>query len=222
MTENDWESPPVQLKGQVTMTTNFGKELNRIAQLPDVHLVLEIGTWFGGGSSWCIAQGLRSSMINTAEPDKWLFTMELFDEAWQYASQTLQRLPVTCMKAGTVGVEGYLRPDQMSVEDIASEHYSLYYERDIKLAKEVTPMLETLCLTYDFDFVLIDGNEYTGWAEYEIVNRVCKPRFLALHDTNTLKTRKVEEILAKGKDEWQKLTSDIEGAGWAVFKNVNN
>jgi len=161
-------------------------------------------------------------MINTAEPDKWLFTMELFDEAWQYASQTLQRLPVTCMKAGTVGVEGYLRPDQMSVEDIASEHYSLYYERDIKLAKEVTPMLETLCLTYNFDFVLIDGNEYTGWAEYEIVNRVCKPRFLALHDTNTLKTRKVEEILAKGKDEWQKLTSDIEGAGWAVFKNVNN
>ena len=220
LTASDWESAPVELKGQVTLQTTFGRELNRIARLPDVHLVLEIGTWFGGGSSWCIAQGLRSSMATSARPDKWLITMEMFDEAWRYASQTLQRLPVTCMKAGTVGLEGYLKPEQMTEEDRANPHYQLYYERDVGLAREVTPLLETLCSTYDFDLVLIDGNEYTGLAEYEIVDRVCRPRYLALHDTGTLKTRQVELLLAGRGDVWRKMSSGMDAAGWAVFESL--
>ena len=209
-----WDSPPVELRGQVTMQTTFGRELNRIAGLPNVHLVLEIGTWFGGGSSWCIAQGLRASM--GAVQDKWLFTLEMYEPAWEYASKTLSRLPVTCMRAGTVGVDGYLKPEQMTVEDRASEHYKLYYERDIGLAAETTPVLERLCSLYDFDLVLIDGNEYTGLAEFEIVSRSCSPRFLALHDTGTLKTRRVEEILAKSTS-WAKLSSGADAAGWAVY-----
>jgi len=55
--DGDWVLPPVpELKGQVTLETSFGQELYRLAKLPEVHLVMEIGTWFGGGSSWCIAQ----------------------------------------------------------------------------------------------------------------------------------------------------------------------
>jgi predicted O-methyltransferase YrrM len=104
-----------------------GRELHRLAQLPEVRLVLEIGTWFGGGSSWCIAQGLGQG--------KWLITMEMFEEAWRYASETLRNMPVTCMRAGTVGVEHYLKPEQMTAEDRESEHYRLYYDRDIALAK---------------------------------------------------------------------------------------
>ena len=53
---DEWKNPPAALEGQITMDTSFGKELNRIAQLPSVHLVLDIGAWSGGGSSWCIAQ----------------------------------------------------------------------------------------------------------------------------------------------------------------------
>ena len=216
----DWQVPPVELKGQVTLQTTFGRELNRLAQLPSVHLVLEIGTWYGGGSSWCIAQGLRSSIRDGGAPDKWLMTLELFEPAWEYASKTLARLPVTCMRGGTVGVEGYLKPDQMTAEDRASEHFRLYYERDVKLAVEVTPLLERLCSTYDFDFVLIDGNEYTGLAEYELVERVCQPTYLGLHDTGTLKTRRVEELLAGRTDRWTKVSSGMDAAGWAVYQDT--
>lgn len=216
----DWKTPPVELKGQVTLQTTFGQELNRLAQLPAVHLALEIGTWYGGGSSWCIAQGLRESTRNASLPDKWLMTIEMFEPAWEYASQTLARLPVTCIKGGTVGLEGYLKPEQMTAEDRVNEHYLLYYERDIKLAKKTTPLLERLCSTYDFDFVLIDGNEYTGLAEFEIVQRVCRPRYLALHDTGTLKTRPVEELLLGAKARWSKISSGTDAAGWAVFEDV--
>ena len=112
--------------------------------------------------------------------------MEPFEEAWQCAAQTLQRLQVTCIRAATVGVDGYLKGKALSAEERASEHYQLYHERDLKLmtAKDAPPLLlEPLCATYDFDLVLIDGNEYTGFAEYEIVVRVCQPRFLALQCT---------------------------------------
>jgi len=122
------------------------------------------------------------------------------------------------MKAATVGVDGYLKGEALSSEDRASEHYQLYYERDLKLmtAKNPPPLLlEPLCSMYDFDLVLIDGNEYTGFAEYEIVERVCQPRFLALHDTGTLKTRKVEAALNSPHSIWQKVNS---GQGWAVYE----
>lgn len=220
LTAADWLTPPVELQGQVTMQTTFGKELNRLAQLPSVHFVLEIGTWFGGGSSWCIAQGLRSSIKDATTPDKWLITLEMFEPAWQYASRTLERLPATCMKGGTVGLDGYLRPEQMTEEDRASEHYKLYYERDVRLARETTPLLGTLCSMYDFDLVLIDGNEYTGLAEYQIVESVCRPRYLALHDTGTLKTRKVESLLAEKTSKWTKISSGMDAAGWAVYERV--
>ena len=208
-TRTDGRSGAVELKGQVTMSTSFGRELNRLAQLPEVRLVLEIGTWYGGGSSWCIAQGLGEG--------KWLITMEMFEEAWRYASETLRNMPVTCMRAGTVGVEHYLKPEQMTAEDRESEHYRLYYDRDIALAKTAKPMLSALCDAYDFDLVLIDGNEYTGLAEFEIVDRECRPRYLALHDTGTLKTRRVEEILSNNNNRWRKISSGMDAAGWAVY-----
>ena len=217
----DWRAPPVELRGQVTMQTMFGQELYRLVQLPDVHLALEIGTWYGGGSSWCIAQGLRSSISDSVAPDKWLITLELFEPAWEYAAKTLERLPVTCMRGGTVGIEGYVKPEEMTPEDLSSEHYRLYYERDVKLAIQVTPLLERLCLTYDFDFVLIDGNEYTGLAEFEIVDQVCRPTYLALHDTGTLKTRRVEELLSDNADRWTKVSSGMDAAGWAVYRSAD-
>jgi hypothetical protein len=211
-TDADDRSSTVELKGQVTMSTSFGRELHRLAQLPEVRLVLEIGTWYGGGSSWCIAQGLTEG--------KWLITMEMFEEAWRYASETLQNMPVTCMRAGTVDVEHYLKPEQMTAEDRESEHYKLYYDRDLALAQTATPMLSALCNAYDFDLVLIDGNEYTGLAEFEIVDRECRPRYLALHDTGTLKTRRVEEILSNSS-LWRKISSGTDAAGWAVYSAAN-
>ena len=74
-----------------------------------------------------------------------LITLELFEPTWEYALKTLELLPVTCMKAGTVEVEDYVKPEEMTEEDLSSEHYRLYYERDMKLALEATLLLERLC-----------------------------------------------------------------------------
>jgi len=215
----DWPTPPVKLQGQVTPATTFGAALQRLARSDDVHLMLEIGTWYGGGSSWCIGQAMRDSMTDAARPDKWLFTLELFDPAFQYAAKTLARPPVTCFRAGTVGRDGYIPESQLTPRD-RDEHFRLYYRRDLDLADKQPQLLRPLCERYDFDAVLIDGNEYTGWAEFDIVRRVCRPRYIALHDCGTLKTRRVQaELDGALAAEWQLAESGVDKkTQWAVYK----
>jgi hypothetical protein len=220
----NWVDPPVSLQGQVTLSTTFGAALYGLAQRLDVHLVLESGTWFGGGSSWCIAQGLRKNIANPDKPDRWLMTMEIFEPAHTYAVQSLSRMPVTCLRGGTVGIDGYLSAAEAESGSRnhpgGVEHFSLYYERDKALALKTPRLLPQLCSSYDFDVVLLDGNEYTGWAEFEVVRDVCKPRFLALHDCSTLKTEKVEAYLAANVDKWKKVSSGVDAASWAVYERI--
>ena len=89
------------------------------------------------------------------------------------------------------------------------------------------------------DLILIDGNEYTGWGEFERVRDECRPRYVALHDTGTLKTAKVEAYLETHTDEYRLLlrkgetdaspACDLVGclpeglfapneAGWAIYQ----
>ena len=89
-----------------------------------------------------------------------------------------------------------------------------------------------------FDLILIDGNG-TGWGEFERVRDECKPRYVALHDTGTLKTAKVEAYLETHTDEYRLLlrkgetdaspACDLVGclpeglfapneAGWAIYQ----
>jgi hypothetical protein len=65
----------------------------------------------------------------------------------------------------------------------------------------------------------LDGNEYTGRAEFEVVERLCRPHFLALHDCSTLKTRAVEAYLAARPNEWQRVSSGSDKAAWAIYEN---
>ena len=129
-----------------------------------------------------------------------------------------------------------------SVAPVSTErgkHFQLYYERDLALMRKSKPQLRRLCAKVAFDLVLIDGNEYTGWGEFERVRDECKPRYVALHDTGTLKTAKVEAYLETHTDEYRLLlrkgetdaspACDLVGclpeglfapneAGWAIYQ----
>eukprot|EP00003_Mantamonas_plastica_P022670 TRINITY_DN389_c0_g1_i8.p1 TRINITY_DN389_c0_g1~~TRINITY_DN389_c0_g1_i8.p1 ORF type:complete len:281 (+),score=73.97 TRINITY_DN389_c0_g1_i8:61-843(+) len=218
---DDWRksgaSIPKSGDGQITMNTGFGQELNKLAKQDDVELFLEIGTWFGGGSSLCIAKGLKET---NKDGNKWLYTLEIFEDCWQYARQRLADYPVRAILGGSVPTKDYLTPEQIPEEE-KTEHYKLYYERDLKLSKFYEPMLKPLCENHKFDAVFIDGNEYTGWAEFKTVRDYCKPKYLALHDCGTLKTIKVQKWLAKHSKEWE-LTKEGEdgGAKWAMYRHL--
>lgn len=145
--------------------------------------------------------------------------MEMYEPAWNYARKKYQHMPIRFILGGTVPKEDYLKPNEIPDEE-KTEHYRLYYERDLKLAQQTEPWLKPLCLTHNFDAVLIDGNEYTGWAEYNIVKTICKPKYLALHDVGTLKTRQVEEEIKDQPNVWEKIACGEDKAKWCIFKRI--
>ena len=214
--ENDL--PPDLSKGQITMDTGFGKKLFELAKQNDVKMFLELGTWYGAGSSLCIAKGMENP---TFKNNKILYTIEIYEPAWLHARKVLRKYPVRCILGGTVPISGYLRPEEMTQEERSNEHYRLYYERDIQLAKYYEPMLEILCKNHDFDAVLIDGNEYTGWAEFVMIRDICDPKYIALHDMGTLKTKKIEHWMNTNKDKWKNIEKGSDrGSEWGIFQKI--
>jgi len=247
--------------GQIGPGTSFGTALMTLASKPEVKRALEIGTWYGGGSTVHLAQGLRDSarvtlahaLRRTAHEDNCIdegeqrcchslvVTLELFKPAWTHARQLLRELPVWCVLGSAVPASEMLKREEVPVNE-RTEHFKLYYERDLRLMQQATPMLSALCANYTFDLVLIDGNEYTGWAEFNHVRQECKPKYLALHDTQTLKTSKIEAYLASNKDEYvllankgmspaEKPQCEVIGcrpersfrpnsAGWSIYQRV--
>ena len=214
--------PPIQ--GQIRSSQGFAKALRKTASKPEVQRVLEIGTWYGGGSTVQLVEGIkdRSECISNQTHHccrSFVVTMEVFHPAWKHASLFHQKNPVWLVEGTTVGVSEMLQKKDIPPEEI-NEHYRLYYERDKKIMAQGKPLLRKLCKTLKFQFVLIDGNEYTGWGEFQIVRDVCKPHYLALHDCKTLKTRKVEKYL-----EQQNISVVAKGfdnnAAWAIYDLKN-
>ncbi|KAL1527526.1 hypothetical protein AB1Y20_008916 [Prymnesium parvum] len=212
---------PVARSGQIGDGTAFGTALHALASRPEVLRALELGTWYGGGSSVSLSRGLSlswkaslaRSLALSGDTENCeerggercchslLVTLEVYEPAWQHARRFLRDLPVHCILGSTVHAEEMLQPHEIPRHE-RTEHFRLYYNRDARLMRKMEPQLARLCARYQFELVLIDGNEYTGWAEFNHVRKECKPKYLALHDTNTLKTAKIEEYLAAHHDEY--------------------
>ncbi len=224
----------VEVKGQVSARDGqqgaFGRELERLAQLPNMRNMLELGTWYGGGSSLCLARGLQAANAREKAAggagDRLLVTIEAFEEAHEHARKTLAGYPVRLVLGTTVPLADVPTADQVAADGGVccgtprSEWEGWLEGERANMAKFNNPQLAPLCALFQFDFVLIDAGEFAGNAEWRIVRDACKPRVVALHDTHTYKTRKVLQELSAAQD-WRLVSRgdppEME-AGWAIFE----
>ena len=124
---------PVKRSGQIGDGTAFGDALQAIAMKPDVRRVLEIGTWYGGGSTVNLGRGIRDSWRKTLANSLSLsqgsdnceehpkdggierccyslvMTLEVFEPAWEHARRYLRDLPVHCIRGSTVRADEMLQ-----------------------------------------------------------------------------------------------------------------
>jgi len=215
---------PVERKGQVTDETTFGSALRNLASRDDVRRILEIGTWYGGGSTDSFVRGLRDKQKSDCDVledmqccDSFVITFEIDTPAWDHARRYHRNNPVWFVHGTTVGVEDMLTNDQIPLEE-RGEHYDLYYERDRELMEKESPQLAKYCAAVRPDVVLIDGNEYTGWGEFNVAVKRCRPRYVALHDTGTLKTRRVEEEIRRRPDAFELVEAGTDAVGWGLYR----
>ena len=200
----NYRFPPVS--GQVTMKTHFGKEMYRLASLPDTRLVLELGTWNGGGSSLCIGKGLKDSGSG------FLFTMEAVEDKWLQAGNTLRDLPVKTILGSAVEA-GDISPIQEILDGgglpgINPKEWPKWWAGELELSESyMVPHLGELCKRMPFDLIVLDAAEFYGPAEYHETMAHCKSaKYVALHDAKMWKNRKPKARMLE--DPAWKLISD--------------
>lgn len=207
----------VEPRGQVNEWTAFGLALMDLASQPGVDLILETGTYYGGGSSLCIAKALRKKGRGR------LVSIESFEEPHAYASKTLRGYPVELILGTTVPPEDFPTPLEVKLtgatfESSEEDWVHFLNEEKLKSSQYPTPLLKSLCKERPFDAVLIDGAEFSGPREFAIVMEHCSSvRYIALHDTNTFKGRASRANLTDHPD-WTMEYGDVDTNEWAIFK----
>ena len=109
--------------------------------------MLEIGTWYGGGSTKLIAEALKESKKSDCVTNEthhccsaFVSSFELFRPAYEFARRYHNSNPVWFIHGSTVGVDGMLKEDDIS-EDDKGDHFKLFYVRDRDLMSNEQPRL---------------------------------------------------------------------------------
>lgn len=199
--------------GQVTLDSELGKKLYDYAQDDNIKTFLEIGTWNGLGSTKCFIEGFKNRKTSFK-----FYSLECNKEKSDYAKKLYS------------GIENVYILDNVLLNKIPSDIYDIfpvllenetmnYWNKidfqnmaDKKLFFETTPNLPEI-----FDFILLDGGEFTTWFEYNLIKDKCK--LLALDDTNTFKCKKIVEEL-KLSNQWEVIHESDERNGIMIFNKI--
>lgn len=228
-TETYKEIIPPEIK-----TGGFYNLIGKISSQSDVVTILEIGSSSGEGST----KAIFDSLAPIPYAKKKIHCMEISRERHEKLSNYLQ----SDARFHAHRMSSVLIADFPRFEDIKHFH-SLYktnlskihiatveswYRKDIQYLVDNPDLFPNESISGInwikqkfkinlFDFVIIDGGEFTGFAEYEYLRGA---RYIALDDTNTYKNWQVRKSLIENKSYKLIDESLKERNGWAVFVRV--
>jgi hypothetical protein len=211
--------------GQAGLWSAYGQKLRDLAAQPDVELVLELGTWNGGGSSMALASGLMGDAPSAEDCPKLLVTMEAMTPMFTTARRLLSGLPVRLIHGTSMLAHELPTADEVEKEWVNGPDrgtWEAWLENDKAGARQFSVgMLAPLCAIFEWDLVHLDAGEFAGYKEWRIVSEVCKPRYVAMHDTQQLKNQKALQEALADKSNWALFASSDEAPGWAILKRVD-
>ena len=190
--------------GQLHRNSILGSWLHFLCGLPSVRTVVEFGTWSGAGSSSIIAKSLELKHGALG------IGLEVDLRMAKQASHRLRRYKNFRVVFGTsVSVE------ELDCNDLTPQELE-WFQQDVS-AMESAPVVKDL-IPKEFDLCLLDGGEFSSWAEWLLV----APRvrsWLLLDDTGRRKNSAVlRQALSSG--DWALVDSSSERDGTAVLKRI--
>jgi hypothetical protein len=213
------------MAGQMGLGGRIGATLNELARRPEVEKALEIGTYNGEGSTYCIADGLShtTGRLNTIEADR-----KLHEQACSFYSG--KGLPVELHCGLTVSVadykpfEHYLSAIQRTAyEAEAPGTHQMWYEQELAMARSAdrTDLLREL-LKRDrwYDLALFDGGEYVSESEFHLMEPFVHG-YIVLDDTNPLRSIKnaANREWLYWSPDWEILVDEPDDrCGWCAAK----
>lgn len=215
---------------------DFFELLSATASRFDVKTLLEIGSSSGEGSTRALINGISSRLDST---DVTLHCMEISLPRFQHLSTIYSGYPfVTFHRLSSVGLTSFPKLKEIKhfyrKYNSILNHYTFaeitsWFEKDVDflklnssdlLASNGLDGIDFIMNKYSihaFDFVLIDGGEFVGWAEYK---KIYGAKIIALDDVNSFKCRYAYDDLANDVnyriigENWNVRN------GWAIFEKI--
>ena len=223
MDEENFKSFYGNVDGQITRTSLFGHIITTIASDPTgPTLWLDIGTWNGRGTTSCILDGFymancipMSKKEKDSQKEKKCLTVELHPFMYNIAQENLKGHPAfsqiqfaQAKISGPGGEAHIMHPPKGET----CMHYKLHYETDMALWKAA----ETLVFPFEPEAVILDGGEYTGYADWFFLPKGSL-KYVFLDDSAITKNAKVRQELLESS-EWTLLQENLKDRnGWSVF-----
>ena len=195
--------------GQIKYDSGMGRVIAQYAQDTRFTNYLEIGTWNGGGSTYCFAKGFES------RTDPFFFlTLEVNKELYDIAKEKYSAIPYVHIEHASIITSDMVNDKNTLLEPFESVNIEWLKEdiRNVCVAKQIE-FVDTIP-----EVVLLDGSEYLTYFEYKKL--VDSTKVFILDDINTEKCKKIVEEL-DSSDKWKvvhKVTS--ERNGWAVYEKI--
>lgn len=209
--------------------------IKEIVKRPDVTTILEIGSSSGEGSTRAILE----SLALLPSGNKQVHCMEISAERHLKLEEYLK----SDSRFKAHRLSSITSDDFPDFEEISNFYINIesklnnyeidtirsWYEKDISYINanpELTPMdsngvkiggISWIKNNYgisEFDFVLIDGGEFTGFEEYMEIR---SSKYIALDDTQTFKSWKVRETLLRSSEHRLISENLDERNGWSIF-----
>lgn len=204
--------------GQINLNTNLGKIIYDLVSKNNFNTVVDIGTWNGLGTTYCVLKALRDSNNTNTK----LITIELYKEMFEAAKINLANYlsnPNFKMLLGRIVEfeEVYWFYHKKETANFTDPHAQLWYYTDMKLLIESTNVLSEI--PDKIDLLILDGGEYTTYLEWQILKD--RVNLFVLDDTNILKCAKIKkEILSDNK---YKILYDVtnERNGYLIGRRID-
>lgn len=206
------------MNGQINLDSNLGKEINKISSLIENKIFLEIGTWNGQGSTYCVMDSLlkREDQVKfyslECNANKHIEAVSLWKKILENNSKKdiLKLLHGRIIEIDQI----YKREQLKDLQGFINDWYK-WHDDDIKsfeFSENVLFEIPDL-----IDVVILDGGEFSTLAEFNVLkDRIQK--YIILDDCNVLKCNKIYHDL-KNDQEWEIFKEDLKDRnGYAIFK----
>lgn len=193
--------------GQIKYDSEMGKMIEKYSQDSRFSRYLEIGTWNGGGSTYCFAKGFESRV----EPFKFA-SLEINETMYNEAKSKYSSVPYVKIFRARIIKDDELPP----INDILEMFDSINIQW---LREDMTSFFKTSYFdieSFNPEVVLLDGSEYLTYFEFKKLYSSTK--VFILDDINTEKCKKIVEEL-KSDSKWREVHIDTtQRNGWAVYE----
>lgn len=180
------------MQGQVTLESAFGKALYIIAKESTFQNFVDIGTWNGEGTTFCLMSGIQARDAEKREGVQ-IRGFETNKEMYSIAKQFWENSPYVEVFYGRVCHRMMTKEEVCKhplFQDVI-EHYKKWFEQD-----QIDFLNAPLHTLTKCDMAILDGGEFSSFFDLEAVLQF-KPTIIALDDTKVMKNDDSSKYLEK-------------------------